>query len=1641
MQDVSAELGATLQLRSTSTSAQRGNRLLAFEVYASDYYPNEDAPFDPTVALARWSTETFSWVGLSYTRRVLEHDDVSRFFSSQFNDTSFTLANNDLGASTFILQNKVAGMRLVVRYINLDITQLLSNSLVLFVGELQRPDELDEQECKLSAKQLLGSVTYEVPQRTFSPQDPNGRSQADALYEGFWFNPIRGAFTYITTVTKRFLLFFTKKKNELHSQQWSSEQGTDQNQVVPLIFGRCSMELIPALWADVGFFIAGLFVAAGHKVSAITNVKVQTDGYIQQAGQPDTAHTHLGDLGGTGTNAAADTVFNLLPGNTALLSRTAYVGMAIFGPESPTASSPNPGEDAVPTVTGIILGEHDLPDGSNQFTLKGPTSNPSYITRFFLTSPDCLNMDGRLIHSGECVATAKECDTIIRDDTGGEMLTLAPNLIGSMQDGEFQRFTSAGVVDTRLVKYQLGLGPNPLVTARTSGLPIIADGDGICPIGTHRDPVSGDCVPNGGDGCPVGFHRDPETGICVLNDPYPWQLVPLTYFRRRYQFNAPLTDRAKAVDFLFNTIMPSARLYMVTGADGRLRIRTEKPADSTRLTLSASAGSGSIFCWNVDPWRASLKGYVLIGVGQTTSEVRKVTAANYSSSFDSIPISASASGGMGLTASGSTLSGGGPSTPSSGSFTVSGAPAAGAQIVARINGVDVGYTLNAGDTLKSAAYMLAVAINAEWRLRQYMAASWDGNVGVNVHCTAGSLTLDANLTNSHAIQISPPSSAPVLTAVGGGTLAPGTYYFARSYQTGSGGETFISPVSSIVISAGQKVNIGSEVLPGGVSGLKWYMSKAPNDPTLAYLTTTFGAAFTVNVLPDPDADIAPIDNTSGEEVIRVMASFTEKNILKGKFRWPLASKGSTTNQIYIQYREAASGFAERKLYVNDFEDQRRTKTVNKMEIDGSGIDNFNQANRIANSRLSKERDGDFFAEWDTDEAGMIFEEGDVVCCSDYSGGFVNLPMRIEELHIHNDLSVTFLGRIYSTAMLTDGAGKAPVVVSTTLKFFTNPPGVATNLVLTEVGGYSPDLSFITGIRGDFDFAQFVGLQQARIYIKGPATDSAYTEPADSTYRLIDNALPDSNAHGQFDVRSLARGKYWIKVVTESTITGRSEASGHPVASLVLSPPQNTLIKIIDSVAPFDNDVDIFGLTIGVAHQAGAGVWHGMLLFRDRGYGYEKIATIDREALLGHTVAPYLSASGDDVYFFPESENPTFVNATLADVQSGKNNYFFGQERVGVRTWTNIGGGVWHGSSLVRGMGGSEVFQSTHTANESAVQIDSNIAFVQLDITDVLKPLNFKAVTFGQDISAVGAIAFTPTGESIKGLLPIDVEAARLLNDWAFSFDGRSRRSNAEYALDIVNVGTGALIRSLPVQTNMRQAMYLIDFNPSYDTVQRSTNYGIRFQPSFDIFADPPIIIGHARSLQTLAGFSYEVEAVFEEYDVTFTGAMLGLILDSTPLSFDPTNGNETTPIPFAIQAVPAGGFQSAIQAVENGTVMASMTISSPGSGQLSKLAKIAVFGTEVHYIYDGTIFYKSKKLPTGPYRAFISAGIAADSSGSDVVSHLKMGVGDETYSTVYSERQQQNDFGSAQASVRVQIYEVQNIAGVRKGQIYDKVFP
>lgn len=1347
MQSISAPMQTALALRTTSPTVNR-QPVVVVEFYAHDYVPSP--AYDPADAFALFTSASITWLGNTYRRQLSSHGNISKYLTGQFNNVSLGFNNNELYMSALIVANEIEGMQVVVRYIDRTLSATLADSVVLFSSRAERPDSLDELQCSIDAKQEMGSILHEIPKRTFSPIDPEGRSPADPLYEGFKFNPITVSVQVSNLVTKRFFFNLIPKLVQAPiTKQWSSEDGSSRDTVVPLVFGQAQVELVPLLWADTGFRFNALMCAAGHKVSYIGPVTVVNPGFVGPFQEHVTRH--LGDPGGTGTNAEVDPYF---PDSGALLSRTAYCGLTIIGPEDAFGSFPNSTPDALPTMVAIVRGEVDLPDGSGDFTETGFSNNPAYIARFILTSPDLIGLDPQMIDDEECILTAALCDEIIKDDTNAELLVLNTNDTALLQTNELSRFNSAGV-----------LTPNYYKNLRD---PLIND-----PYIAGRDDV-----------------------LTYDTDTLPTVLPPTVVYRKRYTYSSTLTDKVKAVDFLFNTVLPSFRGYILIGPNGKLKIKTERPADSAFVRGASIIGATSILVSDVEPWRTSLQGLALIGVGLVTSETRTVTAAEYSTAGNSISLTASGSGGVTATASGATLSGGSTSVPASGTITLGGSPVG--TITVTIDGVELTYTLATGEDLGSAAAMLATAINAEWKLKSFVraeysepattpptveagsnptyelhnatssgsgqasksgglargydasathttavsigqdafieffpgsttyGASWavcggfsptldprspgqhsqyfspglefgvqftsDGKVQVfsfdqpvrdvgfwvpgsstrcrverrsgvyrvyqdhveitnfvpptasatemylsvmmgtptssiasakvklgsigavpdtgigqagvvTVYSKLGTLTVAA-LTNAHNALLASPTAAPTPTAAASGSLLAGTYYLAYSFTTAVG-ETFVSPVASVVLTAGQKIDVASITpLPAGVSQVKWYLSKAPDDQTLAYLITNVGAAFTINVLPDSDASPIPLDNTAGEEVIRVMASFTDKNILDGKFRWPLSE--SSVNQVVIKYREASDGFAERELIVNDRAHQRKIGKANKIEISGAGIDNFNQASRIANSRLSKEREGNFFCEWDTDEAGIPFEEGDVVCCTDVSGGFVNLPVRLEKVSIHPDsgsgVNVSFTGRLYSTLMYSDQTGQHPIVLPTTLRYLVSPPPVATDLVLTEVGGYSPDLSFNTGIRGDFEFGEFLSRQLARVYLKGPSP----TEPADTEYRAVEVVFPNENNHGAFEIRALAVGHYWIKVVTESQF-GYKAASGHPEADIILSVPPIPIFKIFDNVPPRD-DLYAPGLTIGMA-PTGVGKWGGGLIFRDRGYGYERVAQI------------------------------------------------------------------------------------------------------------------------------------------------------------------------------------------------------------------------------------------------------------------------------------------------------------------------------------------------------------------------------------------------------------------------------------------------
>lgn len=1224
MLTLTSPMQTALTPRTSAASISR-NRTILFEVYDSSYLPTAGV-FDPGDAIVLWAKTEILWAGNTYDRRIISHSPMSQYIGKQFNNVTLTIDNAQRYLANFIETNIVDGMRLVVRYINIDLSATLADSVVRFVGRLETPDgsEIDRDQGDLTAKEELATLDEETPRRRISSEDPEGRSPNDPLYEGFLFNARPSLVRFAESVpTSRLFGLLRGSRDVIKYNQWGSDTSSAADQIVPLILGRVQREGLPAFWVDIGFFIIAILVYSAHKITSITNFFLPDPNYIFYGFWADETnrqtHVHLGDPGGTGTNAIPDTVENNYPQNTAVLSRTGYVGFAIGGPETETQPFANPQADSVPTLVSIVCGEMDLPDGSGVFNQKGFSDSPVYAGRFVLTSEDFFNLDPELVNDTNLPSVHAERQRPIVDKSNGEFLALMSHDASAVADGRLVRLNSTGLIDARYFRHLLDSGyPDPLVTNRddifsvapgsivpgggdqqlTNGVGLGAQtvGSGLwkyyyidTPIGATQLQV---IATGSGDG--TSFIRVGSKPTLTAFDDFAYTASPqimtitnptagrwwigiagfqpdgtvaagLSYsiiavvsggmagavlairpeVRKAYTTNIALTDTVNASDFLHDVVYSTGRLYHVIDSAGRIDIRAKKASDSAYLISNASIGHTSLQIANVEPWRASAQGYVLIDVGQITSEYRRVTGAVYNATIGDAITLAVSSPGTSISASGATLAGGNSTTPSSGTVTVNSIGTVGDVLTVTVWGIPITYTVSATDNVNSIAGMLASWINADPDLRQYVRAVWNSATVVTIYSTVGTLSFATALVNAHLAQLDSPVAATTAAAAASGTLIPGIYYLGYTDVDGSGNETLMSPLASITIASGEKVSVTSGSLPAGVAERNWYFSPAHDDDDVRFLLTNTGGTFTINSVPDSDNDFPPTLNSTGCETIRIMEVFNQYNIRKDTFKWtPPQSK---INQVSGSFIDAANGFKRTPITVNDRAHQRAVRKVNKLEVNLNGVDNFALGSKLLHASLSEERNGERF-KLSTDDAGIPLEIGDVVAVATQyvnSAGvvvkeFVNQPVVIEQADLQEDFDVAFDCRIYSSSLMEGQIGRKPVVVSTTLKYFTEAPPVATSLVLTA------DDTFITGIIGDFDFGDFASDQAAHIYIKGPAT----SEPADSTYQLIDLVTPDASNHGHFEFRAIVGGQYWVKVETESAF-GKKAASGHPVETINL----------------------------------------------------------------------------------------------------------------------------------------------------------------------------------------------------------------------------------------------------------------------------------------------------------------------------------------------------------------------------------------------------------------------------------------------------------------------------------------------------------
>lgn len=1071
-----------------------------------EIYEPDETDFVASNALYRYSTEHITWGEHTYLRELVSRGSIRRYYGGQFNEVTYTFSNIRRSLGALFYTTQLEGYVLLHRIVSRSLDDGASY-VVPFVGRCMKAVTVGKQTATLRARQYLGNIDAEIPPRVASHRCPLAFKEAggdclgdealgaksatyqaattcnksydqcaaysnERYFQGIRYQSASGTFKFKANrggAGGAFLSLLGLGKKKI-LKGWSSQEGSIVGQGIPLVMGRVQMEGIPMSHADTGTAVAWVVAWCEGKINAILNVRATTPGY-------DTNQTmvhHLGEYGGVGsqviTGAFAGTPIDYN-------SKLAFSTGVSINPSTPDSNDP------VPEISALILGmEMTTPDLVGNYTDEGYSDNPADHAMFVITNNKLLNHPPELWNPFAAYQIWQECNEPLVDNSKAEQILFSNDATGAA-GVNWKLYRTSSIFDVYWLRYLLGL--------------------------TSDHPSSREIT--------YAYYNPASP---------PSSVAATTYLRKRYTSNIGIVKEGKTVDFLMKTIFPTARLYMVTGIDGKLELRREKPSTSTLLRDATVAESNLLPIEDAFAWKNYYKPLVLIGVDLTTSEVRRVMNVLHSTAGNAITLSASGTG-ITCTASGATLSGATDELPATATVAVSGTPNAGDIVSATIDGVACSYTLTADDTNATATGMLAATINADTTLNRYVRAIWSGYPDVrpvrwehdNFFAIAGPHATAQIDTSAEASNN--PNGELAARVQSADTITQDSQSFAFQVQnqgTSSGASldaliiigltdednptptaqvdgsqvwsTYDEPEYQFYFALGTgnvpvvyaRHNDGTPALLTGelayastsvfritrVSStvIKWYIDGVE----VASLTTTVPA--TLRLAAVGGTRVAPAylqprilnahyydattaaDTTiklvaklgwlelettmtnahaAGEEAIYIAMLFTDRaqdvntsaNILKDSAEFPLGDRQSSVNRIKLTYTDPLNDFQTVELRVNDYDHQTATRTIKPLEIGAQGIDNYHQAERLANNLLAKLRQGDFFVKWDSYPSALPVEEGDVVAIStdlagDSNERIFNVALRIEDASIdESPFRMSFVGRKYSTSMYSD----------------------------------------------------------------------------------------------------------------------------------------------------------------------------------------------------------------------------------------------------------------------------------------------------------------------------------------------------------------------------------------------------------------------------------------------------------------------------------------------------------------------------------------------------------------------------------------------------------------------------------------------
>lgn len=689
-----------------------------------EFYPPDVVDLIPGNAERRFASTALVWYGWEYQQQAISRGDVSRYITEKFNSVNITLSNVDRQVSDWLSSTNLEGYRVMIRAVSRSIS---NDSITLFVGRCEKPGDIENAQISLSAKQDLGSIENEIPFAKFDVRCPlkfkgteclagQAADQKNLIYvqattcnksyqqcftynnsrafQGFRYRAVVGSFKVNSKQTGAASLFGSRRATKM----WTSTDNAATGQSVPVGLGRSQIDLTPVLYADTGEYLYGHFLAGEGPVTEFANVRNTTAGWATTF---QAKYEHLGEFG---TVAGQQTTSSVL--GEEFYSHRAYVEATIKG------NNPDTGDPA-PTIAAVVLWNKIQSLGGACFDNLDFSDNPVEHVRHLLTSERALNYPESWIDDETAAETARYCNEPLLDTSGCEEFWYDQNQGTAGTD--WKRYRSTGILDWKFFRYLL------YADARTPA--------GSKPASADRPQTVG----------ALYQAYDPE------NPPDPRGFRSTTFYRKRYTANWHLKEPVKVSDFLFKHLLPSFRGYLTTGADGKLQIKSERPAISSYLRNSTSIGATEIAVEDVTVWQrlALNRVYALVGAGTVNSETRRVIDMEYSSAGNSLTLE----GTQNVTAYSGTFSGGSATTRAWNYLTVGSDSVA---IIVNIDGTFVTASSNTGTAAEKAGE-LATIINANPTLSRYIEAVWTpaDPTKVTLFAKLGKLILESGMQYPH----------------------------------------------------------------------------------------------------------------------------------------------------------------------------------------------------------------------------------------------------------------------------------------------------------------------------------------------------------------------------------------------------------------------------------------------------------------------------------------------------------------------------------------------------------------------------------------------------------------------------------------------------------------------------------------------------------------------------------------------------------------------------------------------------------------------------------------------------------------------------------------------------------------------------